>query len=357
MYVRVQETATGGTATAMALIQISQHVDPSSDRLNSRSVLRHTPIVRVYVGVTDGEWSRFLATRPDLNEVNFWRPSSDREFRALALGEPFYFKTHYVDGNQVVGGGFYSGFAALRVSQAWELFGNANGAASLADLRTRVSRYRRAPLAAHEDPTIGCVFIRDTKFFPPALVAEPPPQFAANVVQGRSYDLGHQPTIDTYFSDLLQRLLGVRIELDLGEPWHRPGPVYGDKRLAPGRLGQQSFQAVVLGAYGQRCAVTGEKIRPVLQAAHIRPISFGGEHRVDNGLLLRSDVHTLFDRGYLGIDSKHRLLVSRRLRADFDNGEQFYQRVGEPIRIPERRIDRPNREFLEWHLDEVFLAS
>lgn len=313
--------------------------------------------MKAYVGVTDGEWYRFLAARPELSEVNFWRPNSEREFRALAVGEPFYFKTHYAHGNRVVGGGFFSGFAALSVSQAWELFGEANGAGTLDDLRTRVGRYRRAPITTHEDPIIGCVFIRDVRFFPPDLVADPPPGFAPNVVQGKAYDLGHQPAIDSYFDDLLQRVIGAKIELDPGEPWHRPGAVYGDQRLAPGRLGQQSFQAVVLGAYGQRCAVTGEKIRPVLQAAHIRPLSYGGEHRLDNGLLLRSDVHTLFDRGYLGVDPKHRLLVSPRLRADFDNGEHLYQRAGQPIRVPPRRIDRPNREFLEWHLDEVFLAS
>jgi putative restriction endonuclease len=349
----ISSSSTDHYVLIWASLVVRSSVRPSAPQRG----LRHTPTVRAYVGVTDGAWYRFLAARPDLDEVNFLRPSSDRDFRAIALGEPFYFKTHYADGNRVVGGGFYSGFAAMPVSEAWGLFGEANGAASLADLRIQLSRYRQAPLAASEDPTIGCVFIRDTKFFPLDLVADPPPKFAANVVQGKGYDLGQQPTIDTYFSDLLQRLLGVHIELDLGEPWHRPGPVYGDKRLAPGRLGQQSFQAVVLGAYGQRCAVTGEKIRPVLQAAHIRPTSFGGEHRIDNGLLLRSDVHTLFDCGYLAVDPNHRLLVSRRLRADFDNGEQFYQRAGEAIRVPERRVDRPNRECLEWHLDEVFLAS
>jgi putative restriction endonuclease len=68
-------------------------------------------------------------------------------------------------------------------------------------------------------------------------------------------------------------------------------------------------------------------------------------------------VHTLYDRGYLGVDPKHRLLVSPRLREEFGNGEQFYARAGEPIAVPERRSDRPNREFLEWHLDEVFKAA
>jgi len=81
----------------------------------------------------------------------------------------------------------------------------------------------------------------------------------------------------------------------------------------------------------------------------------GGEHRLDNGLLLRSDVHTLFDRGYLGVDPQHRLLVSPRLRADFSNGDQFYAKAGQVIDLPARQADRPGREFLEWHLDEIFL--
>ncbi len=112
----------------------------------------------------------------------------------------------------------------------------------------------------------------------------------------------------------------------------------------------------MLDAYGRRCAVTGDR-RPVLQAAHIRPLPEGGEHRLDNGLLLRSDVHTLYDRGYLAVDPRHRLLVSPRLREEFGNGEQFYARERQPIALPAPRLDRPGREFLEWHLDEVFQAS
>jgi putative restriction endonuclease len=133
--------------------------------------------------------------------------------------------------------------------------------------------------------------------------------------------------------------------------------VLGDPRLAPYRLGQGSFRAVVLGAYHRRCAITGTHIPPVLQAAHIQPVDKGGEHRLDNGLLLRSDVHTMFDRGYLGIDPGFRLLVSPRLRAEFSNGDQFYARAGQVIDLPARRGDRPARDFLEWHLYEVFKAS
>jgi putative restriction endonuclease len=166
-----------------------------------------------------------------------------------------------------------------------------------------------------------------------------------------------EPSARPYFDILMSRMLGVSVAID--GPWHRHGPVYGDPRLVPQRLGQRAFQGVVLSVYGYRCAVTGDKIRPVLQAAHIRPLPQGGEHRLDNGLLLRSDVHTLFDRGYLAVDPKHRLVVSPRLREEFDNGDEFYARAAskEPIAVPARRADHPNKEFLEWHMEEVFLAS
>jgi putative restriction endonuclease len=312
------------------------------------------PPVRAYVGVTDGDWYRYLAVaRAD--EVNFWRPGGGAAFRALAVGEPFFFKSHYRDGNRIVGGGFYSGFAALRLSEAWQFFGEANGAATIEEMRRRIGKYRSTPLDASEDPVIGCVFVRDVVFFGSDDLPAPP-GWAPNVVQGAGFDMD-APAARPYFDLVMSRMLGISVKLDL--PWHRLGPVYGDPRLVPQRLGQRAFQGVVLDAYRYRCAVTGDKIRPVLQAAHIRPLPQGGEHRLDNGLLLRSDVHTLFDRGYIGVDPKYRLVVSPRLQAEFENGEEFYARANakEPIMLPQRKADRPNREFLEWHLDEVFLAS
>jgi putative restriction endonuclease len=315
----------------------------------------HNCLVRAYVGVTDSGWYRFLSARPELLEVNFWQPSGGREFRVLGPGEPFFFKTHYPQ-NRVVGGGFFSSSACLTVSEAWDLFGEANGVESIEEMRDRIGRYQRTPIGPSENPVIGCLFVRDVRFFSDDAIAAAPPGFARNIVQGKSYDLADQ-SVAAYFQDLLYLLLGATVEVDLSEPWHRSGPVFGDPRLAPYRLGQQSFHAVVLDAYHRRCAISGTHIPPVLQAAHIRPVTSGGEHRLDNGLLLRSDVHTLFDRGYVGVDPRYRLVVSPRLRDDFGNGEQFYAQAGQVIDLPDRRADRPQREFLEWHLDEVFKAS
>jgi putative restriction endonuclease len=93
---------------------------------------------------------------------------------------------------------------------------------------------------------------------------------------------------------------------------------------------------------------------PVLEAAHIRPVADGGSHRLSNGLLLRSDVHTLFDRGSSSVTPAHRLRVSRRLKADFDNGEHYYQLEGSPLWVPRSSEAQPRSDLLEWHSDTVF---
>lgn len=84
----------------------------------------------------------------------------------------------------------------------------------------------------------------------------------------------------------------------------------------------------------RRCAISNERALPVLQAAHIRTVSVGGQHRIDNGLLLRSDIHTLFDRGYISVTPQHRILVSKKLKEEFDNGEPYYPLAGQEIWLP-----------------------
>jgi putative restriction endonuclease len=149
--------------------------------------------------------------------------------------------------------------ARLRVSEAWEFFGEANGADSIEQMRARIGRYRHSPISPGEDPVIGCLFVRDVCFFPEDETVAPPPRFARPIVQGKSYDLA-DPSVASYYAELLHRILGGVVELDFSQPWHRPGPVFGDPRLAPYRLGQRSFQAVVLDAYHRRCAISGTHI-------------------------------------------------------------------------------------------------
>jgi hypothetical protein len=62
--------------------------------------------VRFFVGITDREWFDFLSRLNGVDEVNFWQPSGQQQFRALQIGEPFLFKLHSPD-DYIVGGGFF----------------------------------------------------------------------------------------------------------------------------------------------------------------------------------------------------------------------------------------------------------
>ena len=132
-------------------------------------------------------------------------------------------------------------------------------------------------------------------------------------------------------------------------------PQLPDPRLYRPRLGQGTFRVLVTDSYQRRCAVTGEKALPVLDAAHIRPVAEGGQHRLDNGLLLRTDVHRLYDKGYVTVTPDGRFLVSRRLKTDFDNGEPYMPYNDKKIWMPGDPVSQPDREALEWHSEEMFL--
>lgn len=127
-------------------------------------------------------------------------------------------------------------------------------------------------------------------------------------------------------------------ELLAGSEYSKAGALsettHDHRRWTVPRIGQQAFKVVIAETYNHRCAITGDKVRPVLEAAHILPVAAGGIHRIDNGLPFDPTSATLFDRGYLGVvDLRHRLVVSLALREQFGNGDWFYQREGTTIDV------------------------
>jgi putative restriction endonuclease len=309
--------------------------------------------VRAYIGVTDGDWYRFLRGRPDLDEVNFWQPSGGRTFRAIQPGDLFLFKLHYPE-NAIVGGGTYLWSTTFPLSITWEAFEQKNGTATQAEMRSRIERYRKVRGGPHEDYSIGSIILKDPFFFDQSAWIPAPPDWQPNIVQGKTYDLSSE----------LGRRLWDEVQFRLQTNWGAPGvaepfeppPMYSDPVLVRQRLGQGAFRLLVTDSYQRRCAVTKEKALPVLQAAHIRPVSEGGQHQVSNGLLLRSDVHTLFDRGYVTITPSLQFRASRRLRDEFHNGEEYFAMEGQELWLPGRPEDQPNKEYLEWHSEVVFLS-
>ena len=112
------------------------------------------------------------------------------------------------------------------------------------------------------------------------------------------------------------------------------------------RRGQSKFRSMLLDAYDGRCGVTRINEAIVLEAAHIEPYSGAASNVAENGLLLKSDIHKLFDRGVLVIQPDLTTMIAPSLQ----NGP-FAIHDGQRIRVPEREAYRPNPRLLEEHMD------
>ena len=296
-----------------------------------------------WVGVTDRSWFEFHSAHAT-QEVNFWAPGGERSFGAIPEGALFLFKLK-APVNKIVGGGWFLKSTTLPLELAWKVYGPGNGSDSLKGFRDSITRMRaRMDKPTAHNEVIGCTLLTECFWLPEDQWVDQPADWSPNIVQGKRYTATEGLGRDLW--QAIQSKLKARPTTgEVAQEQER----YGTPYMAKPRLGQAGFRVAVIDAYDRRCAVTQEKTLPVLEAAHIRPYAEGGTHEVDNGLLLRSDFHTLFDAGYLTIDTDYRLLVSKRLKEEFSNGRHYYEHHG--ARVPNLPIHTdllPSRIAIEW---------
>jgi putative restriction endonuclease len=308
--------------------------------------------VRGFVAPTDHGWWKFLRARPELREVNFWRPGG-AGFHALQPGEPFFFKLKAP--HDAIGGfGLFARFARLPVWRAWDVFGQANGTADEVELLVRLGRLASSGPVDMDRP-IGSMAVTEPVFFAPDEWVVTPADWRQTIVSGRAYDLGHGEGARLWTA-CLERVAARR---DAPE-WaleSLDAQRLGRPKLVIPRLGQGSFRLAVLDAYGGACAITTEHSLPVLEAAHIRPWAAGGRHELPNGLPLRRDLHRLFDLGFVTVRPDLRVAVSPQLREAYANGRSYYGLEGQAILVPGDPAARPDAELLAWHEAEVYRAQ
>src|ERR1035437_9708307 len=213
-------------------------------------------------------------------------------------------------------------------------------------MRRRIEKYRRVPPRSNQDYAVGCILLQSPFFFSREEWI-PLPDWRRPIVRGKGYDTREE--VGRRLWDEGQVRLQARTvsisEAELPEPAER----YGQPVTVLPRLGQGAFRVIVTDVYKRQCALTNSHILHVLDAAHIRPYADGGTHSPSNGLLLRQDLHTLFDRGYLTVSPDYRVEVSRRLKDEFDNGKEYYALHGKTILLPGNPVFRPSTEQLGWH--------
>lgn len=310
--------------------------------------------MKFYLGVTDNNWYKFLANQKR-EDINFWRPGGNTSFNVLTSGSPFLFKLRAPE-NAIAGIGFFSSFTSLSLTMAWDVFGNGNGCDSFHQLQRMILPLRKE--RDNQNPTIGCIVLTNPIFFKKEDWIQIPEDWSANIVQGKSYSTDTEIGLRLWnrIELMLQKYLYLapdeeKSQLILEEPEAQ----YGKSVLTKVRLGQGAFRILVTDAYNRKCAISGEKTLPVLEAAHIKPYAESGPHFISNSLLLRSDLHKLFDAGYLTITSEFKVEVSKRIKEEYQNGKEYYKFHGsELFNLPNRLKDKPESKFVEWHNENIF---
>jgi len=312
--------------------------------------------MRFYLGVTNNNWFNYLS-KINPEDVNFWQPGGTVNFKILSQGAPFLFKLKSPL-NAIGGIGFFSSHTFLPISIAWDTFGDRNGCRTFDDFSKMISNYRSDKV--NINPTIGCIVLTNPIFFKPEDWIETPEDWSKAIVQGKSYDTDE--SIGKFIWTRVERLLEKYLIEDeqiiannqsfVEEPSFA---AYGKSILTKVRIGQGAFRVLVTDAYSRRCSITGEKTLPVLEAAHIKPYAKLGPHHISNGLLLRSDMHKLFDGGYLTITKDLKVEVSSRIKEEFHNGKEYYQYHGKGlIHLPQNAFEKPDNRFVEWHNENVY---
>ncbi|MEO7310215.1 MAG: HNH endonuclease [Chitinophagaceae bacterium] len=311
--------------------------------------------MKFYLGVTDNNWFNYLS-KIYREDVNFWQPGGNVNFKVLTAGAPFLFKLRSPL-NAIAGIGFFSSHTFLPISIAWDTFRERNGCETFNEFSRMILGYRNDKV--NINPTIGCIVLTNPIFFKREDWIETPSDWSKSIVQGKSYNTedfignGIWKQVEYLLGKYLQNTIDPDKSLYMvQEPEF---PAYGKSILTKVRIGQGAFRVLVTDAYSKKCSITGEKTLPVLEAAHIKPFVESGPHFTSNGILLRSDMHKLFDSGYLTITNDFKIEVSSRIKEEFQNGKEYYQYHGKDLLyLPGKEIDRPHEKYINYHNANIY---
>jgi putative restriction endonuclease len=313
----------------------------------------------IYCAVTDTEWYQFLCSQSDLPEINFWKPTP-QNFKAVGEGDIFAFKLKSPY-NKIAGFGILTTSANAQIKMAWDAFGVGNGVKNL-DVLIEKIRSIRKPLSIDEYSLIGVRVLVHQVFFPENLWIDPPSDWAGNIVTGKTYSTETMTGLKL-FHELEERARDFQKPSTKEHHFSNclivdPKPTgYGDPIPVRPRIGQGTFRINVIRAYDNECALSGTRVTPALEAVHIKPFSVSQDHSIQNGILLRRDIHSVFDAGFATFDESCCFVVSPKVKEIFNNGHEYRKLHGKHLRMPLKSEWNPSSEYLEWHRNERYVGD
>ena len=304
--------------------------------------------IDLYIGNTDHDWFDFCSQQRDLTEVNFWQPSA-QPFKVMTEGGIFFFRRKAPIG---LIGGFGTLVSAEKASIGllWDELGTSNGVSSEEEFIQRVKKYRNSQFV-DRSTLVGFKILADPVFLDEENWFELPDDWSPNIVTGKGYSsstLQGERLLSKFqeFARLNSRMTeSAKAILGFSEP-----PVGGFRTSeSKQRIGQGRFRLNLLSAYGGRCAITGCDVAEVLVAAHIRSFASSIDHSTQNGLLMRQDIHSLFDNGLLYIDAEFHVRLSEKFKLNYGSSSEYRELDGRALRLPRNKAFWPSVMALEEH--------
>lgn len=318
-------------------------------------------LIEPFVANTDRRWFDHLQSigvAGVVDEVNFWSPQAQRRMKHFVPGEPIFFRLK-APTNAVAGYGFYAHFDLLELHVAWDTFGDRNGFVDRYEFLRALGAWRdqEAFAVGADGRKLACTILREAVFWPESrwMPWGDAAGWHRNVTQGATI----------HDAKLAERLM-QQVQLDQHIPPEEFAPEFtlvdvDDREIVAAqrrqRVGQGTFRSRLISAYSGRCAITGERTEPVLDAAHVQPYLGPRSNHIQNGLLLTKEFHTLFDLGYITVTPDHHVRISPKIREKWTNGRRFYEFDGrELVSLPDTTIERPSSAALRWHNERRFVA-
>lgn len=289
------------------------------------------------ISPTDKSWFDLLKKQQFNSYVNFWTPTP-WNIRKPRFEDRWYFLLKSPI-RKIGGFGELIEYKNMTIADAWKHYGLRNGCESFENMSAKVQSYVNKHSKRNgkkdvsiEDYKIGCLILKNCQFWDEGDYLDPLEYNASvkdQVVTRKIFD-----RYDPFLHDSNNNSFQILSE-----------PREDYKAQINQRRGQGKFQGLILKAYNNACCISGETCPELLDAAHIQNYLTESSNHVQNGLLLRVDIHRLYDNGLLYIDDQFNILVSPLLK-----GTMYWQYNRKSIKLPGDINDYPSKNALKSKL-------
>lgn len=292
------------------------------------------------IAPTDSTWFESLKVSELNSFVNFWTPTP-WNIKQLKIGDRLYFMLKSPI-RKIGGFGEFVEYENLTGEEAWNKFGFRNGRLSKEEFVKSIQKYIHKNSSKHRNNeidinkyTIGCIVLMNCEFWDKEHYRK---------ADDYKIKFGKQVVTRKYFKvfDPFINIQKVTNKFNLIND-----PRKKIQREVNVREGQSIFKGDILKAYNNRCCISNEDIPELLEAAHIQEYRNPDSHHVQNGLLLRVDIHRLYDNGLIFIDRNFTIHVSNLVSTPF-----YRQYHGKSIMLPDSTSEHPSIEALELRRKE-----